>query len=86
MLVPIHVPLFLSTNFYLSVYSIKNFTICTNSDIDGNVTKSGVLTSDRYPNFVPNQNCRRKIVAPSGKFVRVFVTDLSIEEPEFSGE
>jgi hypothetical protein len=68
------------------VYSSKNFTICTNSDIDGTLSPAAVITSDGYPSFVQNRNCGRKIVAPSGKFIRVYVTDLRIEVPELNGE
>ena len=67
------------------MYSTVNFTICTNSDIDGSTITTGIITNDGYPNYVPNQTCRRKIIAQPGKYIRVFVTDLSIEQPDENG-
>lgn len=72
-------------NFIL-VYSARNFTICSPDDINGSTDEAfGIVTSDNYPNYVENQSCRRKIVAPVGKFIRVFITDLSIEQSEQNG-
>ena len=67
------------------MYSAINYTTCLESDINATIASYGVITSDGYPNFIPNQTCRRKIVASVGKFIRVFVTDLSIEQPEPNG-
>ena len=67
------------------MYSATNFTTCIANDINTTIATYGIITSDEYPNYIPNQICRRKIVAPAGKFIRVFITDLSIEQPEQNG-
>ena len=61
--------------------SNKNYSICSAGDINGTVLTAGVIQSPNYPTFTSNQNCQRKIIAPDGKQVRVYITDLNIESP-----
>lgn len=37
-----------------------------------------------YPDWEPNKNCARKVIAPAGKFLRIYVNDFKTEEPEAS--
>ena len=39
----------------------------------------GVITSPNYPFFMQNQNCQQKIIAASGKIIRIFLTDIKTE-------
>ena len=38
-----------------------------------------MIRSPNYPTFSANQNLQRKIIAPEGRQIRIFITDLSIE-------
>jgi hypothetical protein len=46
-----------------------------------NANSSGVIASPNYPAFQPNINCLRKIIAPEGKIIRIYVTDIQIDYP-----
>lgn len=59
----------------------RNQTICDNSDINATLYNAGVITNPNYPNWEPNKNCARKIVAGVGKIIRVYINDLNIEKP-----
>ena len=68
------------------MYSVTNFTICSsNSDINGNLTRAGVITNDGYPNYLINQNCERKIIVPSNKLIRIFISELNLDDTEVNG-
>jgi hypothetical protein len=49
-------------------------------DINANKSAYGVITSKNYPNWMPNENCMRRISAPTGYVIRVYVNDYSIED------
>jgi hypothetical protein len=68
------------------VVTSKNFTICENTNIDANISRYGVITSPNYPTWSAGRNCVRNIVAPVGKVIRVFISDLNIENPDANGE
>ena len=45
----------------------------------------GIITSPLYPQWEPNKNCARKVVAPTGKFLRVYLNDFNTEQPNEFG-
>ena len=74
---------------YLDV-TIKNYTICDSTVItltNTNFTNSyGIITSPMYPQWEQNKNCDRKIVAPIGKILRVYLNDFKIEPVDDNGK
>lgn len=75
-------------HYNLLVNTVNNFTICDNTDIDAstNKTKYGIITNANYPGWQPNIDCTRKIIAPVGKIIRVYVNDIKIEPPIDNGQ
>ena len=64
------------------VTTTSNFTICDNANaINATIYPTGIVTSVNYPQWQSNQNCNRKIIAPHGRIIRIFITDISIEPP-----
>ena len=62
--------------------AIKNSSICEQGDFIVANRSYGIITQQNYPSFVTNLNCARKLVAPLGKIIRVYITDINIEQPD----
>lgn len=63
--------------------SSRNISICDGmgADIDAGSNPYGIITSPNYPQWQASQDCKRRIVAPAGKYINVYITDIGIEEP-----
>jgi hypothetical protein len=56
--------------------------LCNSPNIDAISNPYGVMTSPNYPYFTANLNCVSRITAPSNKVIRIYVSDILLEEPE----
>jgi hypothetical protein len=44
------------------------------------------MTSPNYPTFETYKDCNRNILAPVGRVIKIFVTDIGLGEPDANGE
>lgn len=65
--------------------SSKNYSLCTGGDIDASINPYGIITSPNYPSWSPNQNCAKRINAPTGKVIRVYISDMYTEIANLNG-
>ena len=70
--------------FLILVISSRNSSICENNLI--NLVSSGVLTSPEYPNFESLKNCSTTIIVPEGKIIKIYLTDIHLDEYDKNGE
>jgi hypothetical protein len=56
--------------------------MCEAAVIDGSTYDHGIITSPNYPLWTSNQDCKQIIVAPAGKMIKVFMTDLNMDAPD----
>ena len=44
------------------------------------------MTSPNFPTFETYKDCVRTILAPVGRVIKIFVTDIGLGEPDLNGE
>ncbi len=66
--------------------STKNASICDNTVLNLTSGAYGVMTSPGYPVFQSGVNCQRQIIAPVGRFIRVYMNDLGMGEVDDNGQ
>ena len=62
------------------MYSSKNHSICSESEINIAESQYGIITSPNYPKWTPNTKCSIKLIGPKDNTIRVYISDLNTEK------
>ena len=62
--------------------TLNNNSICDTGDISAEVGDYGIVTSSNYPNWEPSVNCGKRIVTFSGNLIRLYFTDINIDQKD----